>query len=45
MKMDSNFKVSSPYLIEQLRAQKDVIEVSQVELYLRKREKHTKAET
>ncbi|MGB4287822.1 MAG: Fis family transcriptional regulator, partial [Tepidanaerobacteraceae bacterium] len=41
IKMDSNFQVSFPYLLEQLRVQRDVIEVSQVKLLPQeKREKH-----
>lgn len=44
VKADSNFQVSLSYLLEQLRAQRDVIEVSQIELLPQeKREKHIKA--
>jgi transcriptional regulator of aromatic amino acid metabolism len=44
VKMDSDFDVSLSYLLEQLRAQKDVIEVSVIKLLPQeKREKHIKA--
>ena len=44
IKMDSNFQVSFSYLLEQLRVQRDVIEVSQVKLLPQeKREKHIRA--
>lgn len=44
VKIDSDFDVSLSYLLEQLRAQKDVIEVSVIKLLPQeKREKHIKA--
>ncbi|NLZ53147.1 MAG: sigma 54-interacting transcriptional regulator [Thermoanaerobacteraceae bacterium] len=44
IKMDSGFRVSLSYLLDQLRTQKDVMEVSQVKLLpYEKREKHIKA--
>lgn len=44
IKMDRDFRVSLSYLVKQLRAQEDVIEVSQVKLLpYEKREKHMKA--
>ena len=44
VKMDSDFDVSLSYLLEQLRAQKDVIEVNVIKLLPQeKREKHIKA--
>ena len=44
VKIDSDFDVSLSYLLEQLRAQKDVIEVNVIKLLPQeKREKHIKA--
>ncbi len=44
LKMDKNFRVSLSYLLKQLRAQDDVIEISEAKLLpYEKREKHMKA--